>query len=477
MKAGPRPCGGDTLTMNSSDALQYLDSFINFEKTALEKLRGNFKFERVVRLAESLGSPQARFPVVHVAGTKGKGSVCAMTAAVLGAGGYRVGLYTSPHLSSCRERVRVLEAGPGRPGAPGDIFPDQITGEELAGLVAEFRPAIERFRADFPELGRLSFFEVFTVLAFHYFARRGVDIVVCETGVGGRLDATNIVASEVAVITPVGLEHTAVLGTTRSRIAGEKAGIIKATTKRVVIGAQAPDAFEVITCRCRELRVTHAGIDLRDLRGMVYTPGGMSLEVRTPRGIYAGLDVSLAGPHQAENVLTVLKIGEALAGLGFPLDKETVYRGLNSVVWPARFERLAWRGGVVVCDCAHTDDSCRWLARTFAQVYPGRAVTVVFGVSDDKDAAKLAKELAFLGGRFVVTAADHPRARHFTDSEARQLFPGKPVEVAAGVGPALEAARRAAGGPGLILATGSVFLAAGVRERILKEAACTSTRD
>jgi dihydrofolate synthase/folylpolyglutamate synthase len=463
--------------MNFPEALRYLDSFINFEMTALEKLRGNFKFERVARLAESLGSPQAGFPVVHVAGTKGKGSVCAMTAAVLSAGGYRVGLYTSPHLSSCRERVRILESGPRPPGTPGDIFPDQITGEELAGVVAELRPAVERFRENFSGLGRLSFFEVFTLLAFHYFARRDVDIVVCETGVGGRLDATNIVASEVAVITPVGLEHTAVLGRTRTRIAGEKAGIIKPTTRAAVLGAQAPDAREVIISRCRELRVPHVEVDPRDLRGLVYTPGGMSVEVRTTRGIYAGLDSSLVGPRQAENLLTVLKIVEALAGLGFPLDKAAVYRGLNSVVWPARFERLAWRGGVVVCDCAHTDDSCRSLVRTFREVYPGREAVVVFGVSDDKDAAKLARALAPLGGRFVVTSADHPRARRFTDFEARQLFPGKAVEVAAGGGPALEAARRHARAGGIIVVCGSVFLAAGAREHILKEAECTSTRD
>src|SRR3989338_2108647 len=196
--------------MLTTSTQSYLDSFINFEKNLNDVTNASFKLERVRRLLLSMGNPHQKLNYVHVAGSKGKGSTCALVASILKEAGLRVGLYTSPHMESYRERIRFLVKG--QTNEDNGIFDDSITQAELDDLVEWNKDVIEDLRNS--ETGRLTFYEVFTCLAFRYFYKRNADIVVLETGLGGRLDATNMIDSAVGVITPISLEHTHILGDT-----------------------------------------------------------------------------------------------------------------------------------------------------------------------------------------------------------------------------------------------------------------------
>lgn len=453
--------------MNFSQAHQYLDSFINFETTPLERLRTEFKFERVVALAQALGDPQLRIPVIHVAGSKGKGSVCVLVVAVLRAAGYRVGLYTSPHLMSYRERIRFLEPDPYSVLEPGDIFADQISQADLASLVTELKPSINDFSQRRADLGRLSFFEVFTVMAFHYFVSRQADVIVCETGLGGRLDATNIARSEIAVITPISLEHTTILGTTRALIAREKAGIIKPSTRCVIMGVQDSSAGEVIKKRCEQLGVACCAVDGNEIESIQIHATGMTIDVSGSVGVFPGIDISLAGRHQAENTLTALNVIKAVEVLDFKVSRDAIYQGLREAVWPGRFEHLDWRQRQVVCDCAHNEDSIQKFARTMVEVYGDSKAVLIFGVSSDKDVVAMARQLDGLCSTVIVTRADHPRSRVFSENEVQELFPGIPISVMPSVSQAMELAYSQTSPQGIIAVTGSVFLVAQARQQIL----------
>ena len=232
-----------------------------------------FKLDRARYLLELLGNPQDQLKIIHVAGSKGKGSTCALTASVLRAAGYRVGLYTSPHLNNCRERIRVL--GPLHPpSADEDIFPDMISEQELCAMLEAIKPCVARLHNEETFVG-LSFFELFTALAFYHFHQARVDWVVLETGMGGRLDATNVAPSKICVITPISLEHTQYLGDTIAKIAGEKAAIIKDPLAKVVIAPQEPAARDVLEKRCVEFSIRPIWIG-RDIRYKVASRGDRS---------------------------------------------------------------------------------------------------------------------------------------------------------------------------------------------------------
>jgi dihydrofolate synthase/folylpolyglutamate synthase len=239
--------------MDSHQTQQYLESFINHEIHLDQARSSAFKLERVQRLLKNLGDPQDHLKVIHVAGTKGKGSICALTANILKESNYRVGLYTSPHINDMRERIRILAKAPMNSNS-GDIFPDMISNRELADVLGEIKPLIEQSKIE-EEIGRLSFFEVFTALALYYFRQQKVDFVVLETGLGGRLDATNAAPSLIAVIAPISLEHTHILGNTISDITKEKAAIIKERKQNVIISPQDDQAKEILKNRCSQFDI------------------------------------------------------------------------------------------------------------------------------------------------------------------------------------------------------------------------------
>ncbi len=441
--------------MTPDEALTYLLSFPDFERgTAGEEI---LTLDRMRRLLESLDAPDRAYNIVHVVGTKGKGSTAAMIAACLRAAGYRAGLFTSPHLVDYRERIRVA----GKPIPP----------EALAAIVdGRLRPAVEGLRAA-GERTPLHF-ELLCGLAFEHFRRGGVEVAVVEAGLGGRLDATNAV-SEVAetVITTIGHDHMAVLGDTLGRIAAEKAAVVR-PRGAVVSAPQQPEALAVVerVCRERDATLNLVGRDWRVER-LVERATGVAFDLRGlgPGARYDNLAVPLAGTHQAVNGAVAVA---ALTDLrrDYPgLDEGAIRRGLAAVRWPGRLQIVApgfpgrdgrdgRDGPAVILDAAHNRESAAALAAALDALYPRQSFALVVAVFQDKDAADILAPLLPLASHVVVAAAGHPRALPAADlaAAARALDARAVVEEAPSVAAALERARALVGPAGRALVTGSL---------------------
>ncbi len=432
-------------------ALDYLYSFIDYSlKKATDLAKAKFKLERMVTLLASLEHPQQRYPILHVAGTKGKGSTSALMAAALTAAGYRTGLYTSPHLQDFAERIQV----DGQPIPHGD----------LAQLVEEMKPAIAGVQQP-------TTFELTTALAFLHFARRKVDAAVVEVGLGGRLDATNVITPRVAVITSLSYDHMAVLGNTLALIAGEKAGIIKQGIP-VISSPQKEEALQVLeqVCAERHAPLTLVGRELTS-ESREHSLDGQTLLLHlhdaslqaAQGGTRAGsenpviLRIPLLGGHQVENAATAYA---ALKRCGLEIDDDAIRRGFAGVNWPCRFE-IARRDPPVIFDSAHNRDSFARLSQTLQEYFPGKPVILLMGASEDKDLAGMLAEIQPCVHLLIATRSEHPRA----------VEPGRIVATAAGMGLSAEAipqveaalarALTAAGeAGGIVLAAGSMFATA-----------------
>ncbi len=425
-------------------ALDYLYSFVDYSlKKASELARAHFDLARMFALLEALGNPHRAYPIIHVAGTKGKGSTCALAAAALTAAGYRTGLYTSPHLQDFVERIQV-------DGQP-------ISHAGLVDLVEQVKPAVAK-------IPHLTTFEITTALAFLYFAQQKVDAAVIEVGLGGRLDATNVVVPRVSVITSLSYDHMAVLGNTLTQIAGEKAGIIKPGVP-VVSAPQQPEALTVLerVAAERGAPLLLLGREVTFQRGE-HDLDGQTLSVAYPQSSSLNsasltLRIPLLGGHQVINAAAAYA---ALRASGLPIADEAIRRGFASARWPCRFE-IVRRAPPVVLDSAHNADSFENLARTLDEAFPNRPVTLIFGASEDKDVSAM---LAALGSRLdwvIATRAVHPRAfepEAILDVVRRMGLQGEAVEP---VEAALARALERAGQGGLVLSAGSMFVTAEVK--------------
>jgi len=424
------------------DALAYLYSFTDYEKkTSYVYAPERFDLRRVDDLLDRLGNPHHRFKSVHVAGTKGKGSTAAMTAAVLTAAGFRTGLYTSPHLHTFCERIRVGS--------------QLIARQEVTQLVGEIAPAVEAI----PDI---TTFEIITAVGFLHFARQGAEFAVVETGLGGRLDATNVLEPRAAVITSLSLDHMQILGDTLAAIAHEKAGIIKPDVP-VISAPQLPEALSVIeaTCHERQAPLTVVG------RDWTWEPKETSLDGQTFR-VASSLPgsgdlcqqiyrLSLLGCHQLINATVSIAALHALRSQGTAISADHVFEGLAGVEWPARFEVLS-RNPVLVVDGAHNAASARWLRRTLADYFPGYDVILIFGVSADKDIVGMLRELLPAVRHVIVTQANHPRALSAMDLLAVVTELGRQAVVAQDAERALDMALDLAVPGSLICASGSLFV-------------------
>ena len=431
--------------MDYQAALDYILSFADYERAPRSAVV--FDLRRMDMLLGRLGNPQAQARTVHVAGTKGKGSTCAMISSILSSAGYRVGLYTSPHLLSFTERVQV-------DGSP-------ITQEEFARLVEVLKPHVCAVNSG--AFGELTTFELLTALAFTYFRDKAVDFQVLETGLGGRLDATNVVrAPEVCIITSVSFDHTEVLGSTLTRIAGEKTGIIKPGST-VICSPQSPEAMMVIerVCLERGVRLVRVGSEVTWHR-KGFDACGQSFELRGINGEY-DLSLPLVGEHQLENAAAAVAAVEVLAGRGVAVSAGAIATGLARVRWPGRLQVLRREPWLVV-DGAHNADSARRLAEALEQYLDFDRLVLIVGASADKDIAGIVKELAYLPGTVIATRSRHPRAvapaRLVAEFSRWGIAPLVAEDVAAAVELALA---RAAPGD-LICATGSLFIVAEVME-------------
>ena len=439
-------------------ALDYLYSFVDYSlKHTSELVKAEFNLERMFELMAALGNPQDSYPIIHVAGTKGKGSVAAMAASALHAAGYRAGLYISPHMQDFCERIQVN----GEPIPHGDPS-GHASGQSLAALVEEIKPAVAR-------LPFITTFELTTALGFLYFAQRGVEAAVIEVGLGGRLDATNIVTPLVSVITSLSYDHMAVLGDTLAQIAGEKAGIIKEGVP-VVSSPQVDEALGVLekVAAERNAPLTLVG------RDVVFEAGEHSLDgqsltiVNRKSKIPSGDDVvnpvilriPLLGAHQVVNAATAY-VALKVSGLNVP--DAVIQKGFAEVKWPARFEVLR-REPPVILDSAHNVDSAQKLRQALDDYFPTRPVILIFGASEDKNVLGMFAEWKPRLNCILATKADHPRAL-----EPEQLLElaqqaGVPAEVVSPVESALSRALELSAKDGnIVLSAGSMFVVSEVR--------------
>jgi dihydrofolate synthase/folylpolyglutamate synthase len=440
--------------MTYDEALAYWFAHANYEQRAPSP--GDLKLDRMRALLARLGEPHRRLRIVHVAGTKGKGSTSAMLAAVLRCAGYRTGLFTSPHLCRFEERFQ--------------IDGQQISPDELARAFSDVRDAVERrpFAAGPP-----TFFELATAVGFLHFERRRADAVVLEVGLGGRLDSTNVCLPVLAVITSISLDHVRILGDKLSSIAREKAGIVK-PGRPVISGATAPEARAVIeeVCRRRKAPLTQLGVDFR----FDYEPGVFGeaellrprVQVTTQERAWPAMQLNLLGAHQGANAALVVAIVERLRREGFHVGDAAVERGLAEVRWAARMEVVGRRPWVVL-DCAHNVASAQAVAQTLRESFPPGRRLLVFAGSSDKDVAGMFRVLGpHFDAAYLTRYTNNPRA--VAPEELARLWSAAcsvPEETYATPAEAIAAARAAAGPGDLVCVTGSVFLAGEVRPMLL----------
>jgi dihydrofolate synthase/folylpolyglutamate synthase len=387
------------------------------------------------RLLRLLGNPHQCLRAVHIAGSKGKGSTCVFAANILKEAGFSVGLYTSPHLMDVRERIRILQF----------TEKELISKRDFTRLIERIKPFAERLRET--KSGGLTYYEILTVLAFLYFKEKKCDFVVLETGIGGRLDATNVVSSLVCAITPVSYEHTRVLGTTLKEIAGEKAGIIKAvhssqlTVHRPQVVITAPQKKAVLAVIKR--RAAEVGARL----------------VEVGSSEYRGLKTGLLGEHQMVNAAVAVRCVKALADYGVRVSSAAIRRGLKKTRWPARMQVISHRPRVIL-DAAHNRASAFALKKAVLKSFKFRDLILVFGTSQDKDIRGILKELAPLASRVILTKARHPRAMQ--PERIGTFIKNRDVILTDNAKRALKTAVQNAGARDLVLICGSLFLAAEV---------------
>jgi len=399
----------------------------------------HYDLERIRTLLTRLGDPQHAFRSLLIAGTKGKGSTAAFAESMLRAAGYRTGLYTSPHLHTFRERIKING--------------EMITEEKVVQVLEVMRPHLE-------SIAGLTAFELITALAFYVFAEMGVEVAVLEVGLGGRLDATNVVHPSVAVITSISYDHTQLLGDTLWLIAREKAGIIRPGAL-VISAPQVPEAMtlieEVCAGRRAELIVVGEG-DYRWLEGHA-TMHGQSFELGGE-----SYWIPLLGRHQIPNAVTAwaaLDGMEQRASLVVPLDARR--QGLRNTNWPGRLEILHCHPYLVV-DSAHNGDSASKLRQALHDFFPGRDVTLVFGASADHPFTDALRELLPVARRTLITRSRHPRAAAPEALLETVVRLGWQASVITPVGQAIEAALQNGGINDLICVTGSIFTVADARE-------------
>lgn len=393
--------------------------------------------QRSKALSRHFGHPERLFPSVHLAGTNGKGSTSAMLAAIAQAAGLRTGLYTSPHLVHLNERIQIN----GKP----------ISTRAFETLLRGCRSTVDELQA--------TYFEVLTAIAFKYFAEQQVDLAVIETGLGGRLDSTNIITPELSIITSIGLEHQNYLGKNLAEIAGEKAGIIK-RHRPCISGVRQPQAAAVLAAACRKrgarLIEAHKFIKIGSPR---YSREGTEFHAKSDRlGFdYANVRTNLLGPHQVKNAALAIAAARLLHNAGFNLDEQAVRKGLAQTHWPARMQL---RNGApdLLLDAAHNADGMRVLTETLARLFPGQRIKIVLSLMNDKAVAKVLRPWQKLNAEFFFAAAATARARPAGDllQQARALgLPGKAYDSA---GKAFAAARASCRKNDLLCVAGSHYL-------------------
>ena len=379
--------------MTYDEALNYIHSVSNFFcKPGLE---------RISELCHRIGDPQKKLKFIHVTGTNGKGSVCSMLASILMAEGYKVGLYTSPYVREFNERMRIN----GR----------NIPNEYLAMLTEEVRQSADKMMDSPTE------FELITAIAFEYFSREKCDIVVLEVGMGGRLDATNIIESPLlSIITGISVDHIAFLGDTIEQIAGEKAGIIKQNCP-VLFGGESKVAEEIIAKEANKKQSILYKTDYSSLSVEDMTLEGTTFNYKGKRDI----KLSLLGEYQPRNASVVLDAVDILRQGGIKINEEAVKVGLANAKWPARFEIIK-NEPTVIFDGAHNLQGIEAAVKSIKQYFPDKRVIVISGVLKDKDYQKISDSISEIASRVYTITPSNPRA--LSAMEYANIFESKGIK-------------------------------------------------
>jgi dihydrofolate synthase/folylpolyglutamate synthase len=446
------------MSASYQEALDYLYGFVNFEHRRLDRYSPeNFSLERVHLFLGLLGNPQETFPSIHIAGTKGKGSVAAMCAFSLRASGLKCALYTSPHLQDFRDRIRILSP---------DDDDGRIGKKQVVKLVEKIKPVIE-------QIDSLTWYELVTAIAFLHFAEEGVDIAVIEVGLGGRLDASNVLTPLVSVITSLSLDHTYLLGNTIVEIAAEKGGIIKEGVP-VISAPQEPEAISQLELLALE---KHAPMTVIG-REWCCAAEGHGLETEqdpdtwkqqivitaapesslVPAGSH--LTLALAGRHQLDNAVVALAALDVVSRNLPELTLESVKEGLADVFWPGRMQVLAHGGGcpTLLVDCAHNVDSAQKLAYTLKNDFEYDHLVIIIGATADKDVRGIMNTLLPLSDHILLTSSGHPRASDPDDLVRIASELGYESQAPSDLAEAIQRARQLAKAGDMVCVTGSIFL-------------------
>ena len=428
--------------MTYEEAVKFVDSFINYERTISWEYPEAFKLDRMSALAKELGNPQKSFESILIAGSKGKGSVAAILSSILRMDDLRVGLYTSPHLVSVRERIQVN-------GLP-------INETRFIEIVLLLRKILEDYawRKNPP-----TYFEILTAMAFYYFKEMKVQVAVLEVGLGGIYDSTNIVEAKVAGIAPISLEHTDKLGKTVSKIAVQKCGIIKGR-EAVVSAPQLPEVASVIekTAEEKEAKLLIVGKDIKIFE-REYAEEYQRFDIRSSVGNYFNLELRLLGRHQIQNAALAIGLAKSLeTKTRLKISEKAVRQGILDVGWPGRMEVLDNAKVKIVLDGAHNPESMKRLVEGLKRHFVFEKLVTVLGISADKDLEGIVKELALDTFIFIATQTKNPRALAARAVAETIKAASKKVFVEEEPLAALQKAKSIAGPQDLILVTGSLFL-------------------
>jgi len=428
-------------------AIEYLMSFLDLEKAPGQKYHdASYNLDGFRQLLNQLGNPQNSFKSILVAGTKGKGSTAAFIESALRAQGLKVGLYSSPHLISFCERIRLN----GR----------NILEKDFAQRLDCLKPFLEKqkFNSASPAGGRSTVFEILTAMAFLYFQEMGVEWAVLEVGVGGRLDCTNVVNPRVSVITNISHDHTEILGESLKEIASEKAGIIR-QDGLVVTAPQGAEALKVILNKCRDLntRLFQVGKDVV-FKISEQDPEHLILDLAGTFGKMTGVELGLSGDFQAENAAAAFAALRSLQFRNQQVGDAAIRKGFKDVHWPGRMQTVS-KHPLIMLDGAHNDYSAYRLKKAVETLYPERPRILVLGISANKDIAGIVSNLVPQSRVLVITKAKHSRAAlpEAIKKEAKKF--AVPVIETETLSQALERARELATAQDLVLVTGSLFLA------------------
>jgi dihydrofolate synthase / folylpolyglutamate synthase len=428
--------------MDYKESVEYIFGHTNYEMIPrVPHGEANYDLRRVFELLERIGNPHLKAKSLHITGTNGKGSTSAMLASTLTAAGYRTGLYTSPHLLTMRERF-VMDG-------------QMISETEASAIMTRLRPEIEAVDNK-GSFGKLTVFEILTALCFAWFAERGCQFQVMEVGMGGRFDATNVIQPEVCFLTAISLDHTEVLGDNLTKIATEKAGIIKPGCT-VISHPQKEEADKVIrdTCRGKGVNLVRVGKDVI-VKSLSHDLEHQELEVTGRLGRYQ-VSIPLLGQYQLDNTAAAVAGIEILLEKGFKISKDQLSKGLGNVDFPGRMQIIHHRPFVVV-DGGHNPGAALSLKRAIVEYFKPDNAILVIGVSNDKDIAGIVKELAPVFNRVITTRANNPRSTRPEVLAAEFVKHGIEAKVTESISQALTEAMATAQDSALICATGSLFV-------------------